>query len=247
MGMSCLFGHKWNGCKCTRCGKQRDTGHSFSNCECTICGKANGQGHQWNKKCKCAVCGKTRITNDLNAHNFPYINNELSCTCVDCGFNAGKWHQWEYSYVIGQPSHKRVCKICGTTDESEHYFEKGKCKYCGYEAGIDINKTVVDFSTYVSLSGDYAELDEMERKLLAEGESAENIIFGFLARCSYGGVGNIMWWKQSERLTRLLCKFNSRDAKRHLEQLISNATRTNSWEYKTTIADIAAEELSRIK
>ena len=27
--MFCLFGHKWNGCKCERCGKIRDEGHDF--------------------------------------------------------------------------------------------------------------------------------------------------------------------------------------------------------------------------
>ena len=252
MSLKCLFGHQWNGCKCERCGKIRDEGHNFvpvaGKCieKCTICGKECTVSHQWNK-CKCKVCGQTRITGSLNDHDFPYINGELSCTCTICGYNAGKWHHWEYSYVKGQAGHKRVCSICGATDTFEHYFENGKCTYCGFEPGIDINQVVCDFASYVSLTGDYKELDDMECKLLAEGGNAEDIIFGFLARCSYGGVGDIMWWKQSKRLVKLLGKFNSQKTKQYLEQLVSNKTRTNSWEYHTEIADIANEELNRLK
>ena len=37
--MACVFGHKWNGCKCEKCGKVRDTGHSWDGCVCKTCGK----------------------------------------------------------------------------------------------------------------------------------------------------------------------------------------------------------------
>lgn len=37
--MACLFGHKWNGCKCEKCGKVRDIGHSWNGCVCKTCGK----------------------------------------------------------------------------------------------------------------------------------------------------------------------------------------------------------------
>lgn len=45
--MACLFGHKWNGCKCGVCGKTRDEGHGFRLVD---------------DKCmeKCVICGKTR-------------------------------------------------------------------------------------------------------------------------------------------------------------------------------------------
>ena len=45
--MACLFGHKWNGCKCEICGKTRDEGHDFRLVD---------------DKCmeKCVICGKTR-------------------------------------------------------------------------------------------------------------------------------------------------------------------------------------------
>ena len=43
--MACLFGHKWNGCKCEKCGKVRDEGHEFV----SVPGSS---------KTKCAKCGK---------------------------------------------------------------------------------------------------------------------------------------------------------------------------------------------
>ena len=30
MGLTCnMLGHKWDGCKCTRCGAKRDEGHHY--------------------------------------------------------------------------------------------------------------------------------------------------------------------------------------------------------------------------
>ena len=37
--MKCLFGHKWDGCKCSKCGKIRDEGHTWKGCVCSKCGK----------------------------------------------------------------------------------------------------------------------------------------------------------------------------------------------------------------
>ena len=36
--MACLFGHKWNGCKCEKCGKIRNEGHQPENDNCLLCG-----------------------------------------------------------------------------------------------------------------------------------------------------------------------------------------------------------------
>ena len=38
MSIKCLFGHKWLGCKCTRCGKTRDENHFLVDDKCGICG-----------------------------------------------------------------------------------------------------------------------------------------------------------------------------------------------------------------
>ncbi len=69
--MACLFGHKWNGCKCTRCGKIRDEGHAWNGCTCTICGKSRDEGHVW-KPTKnacvqvCSRCGRQKSNHQLD-------------------------------------------------------------------------------------------------------------------------------------------------------------------------------------
>ena len=41
--MSCLFGHKWNGCKCSKCDKTRNEQHTWANdngiAHCSVCGE----------------------------------------------------------------------------------------------------------------------------------------------------------------------------------------------------------------
>ena len=39
MGIACLFGHKWQGCKCEKCGATRDKGHDWDFYKCKKCGK----------------------------------------------------------------------------------------------------------------------------------------------------------------------------------------------------------------
>jgi hypothetical protein len=64
--VSCkVVGHKWEGCKCTRCGATRDEGHKFKpvegKCEqkCTICGIVKPLPHQWEGD-KCTRCGASK-------------------------------------------------------------------------------------------------------------------------------------------------------------------------------------------
>lgn len=62
MGISCIFlGHKWNGCKCVRCGAIRNEQHDWDMCKgvCKQCGKTRPEQHDW-KGCKCVRCGKKR-------------------------------------------------------------------------------------------------------------------------------------------------------------------------------------------
>ena len=63
MGFTCkIFGHKWNGCKCIKCGVRRDEGHNYLIAEgkcvekCSICGKERTIEHEWNGG-KCKRCG----------------------------------------------------------------------------------------------------------------------------------------------------------------------------------------------
>jgi len=67
--MACLFGHKWNGCKCSRCGKTRDEQHNWNVCKCTICGK---EAHTYSNY-KCSRCGKVDLS-AIGAINIETVN-----------------------------------------------------------------------------------------------------------------------------------------------------------------------------
>ena len=62
-----ITGHKWNGCKCIRCGQKRDIEHDWTGCTCRVCGKKRYKEHIW-KQAKndclmvCSVCGISRKT-----------------------------------------------------------------------------------------------------------------------------------------------------------------------------------------
>ena len=59
MKMACFFGHKWDGCKCIKCGKFRDEYHDWDLCKgkCSKCDKACKQQHEWNGRI-CSKCGE---------------------------------------------------------------------------------------------------------------------------------------------------------------------------------------------
>ena len=60
--MACIFGHKWNGCKCEKCGKVRNEGHVFipveGACEekCKQCGLTREKHFYAGGFCK--ICGQ---------------------------------------------------------------------------------------------------------------------------------------------------------------------------------------------
>ena len=84
--MACLFGHKWNGCKCSKCGKTRDEHHKWDLCKgkCSICGKTQNEQHDWNG-CKCSRCGATRD----EQHEWD------GCKCNRCGMTRDEQHNWK--------------------------------------------------------------------------------------------------------------------------------------------------------
>jgi len=62
MSLICtILGHKWNLCKCTRCGAIREEKHVWDRCHgrCLVCGTTCAVEHKWDG-CKCAKCGATR-------------------------------------------------------------------------------------------------------------------------------------------------------------------------------------------
>jgi len=44
--MACLFGHKWNGCKCTKCSATRNEQHAWNGRVCSVCGAERDANHQ---------------------------------------------------------------------------------------------------------------------------------------------------------------------------------------------------------
>jgi len=75
--MACLFGHKWEGCKCSKCGKLRDEQHSWQEkggCYkiCNGC-KTTEVNHKWIKKDGHKICEKCGIHGfDYDAENARY-------------------------------------------------------------------------------------------------------------------------------------------------------------------------------
>jgi hypothetical protein len=69
--MACLFGHKWKGCKCEKCGKIRDEQHDFKHIQgkcikkCVVCEKEE-ECHSFNDGFRCTECGATRDTIDTS-------------------------------------------------------------------------------------------------------------------------------------------------------------------------------------
>ena len=59
MGLKCLFGHKWNGCKCVLCNTRRS--HSWNGCKCERCGTSRGIEHKWQGDI-CEICGKNKFS-----------------------------------------------------------------------------------------------------------------------------------------------------------------------------------------
>ena len=117
MSLKCLFGHKWNGCKCSRCGKTRDELHDWDLCKgkCKCCGKTQAEQHDWDG-CKCKRCGKTR-DEEHNWHN---------CKCTECGKENHRWVEGKCS--VCNKERELSCSVCGiaNTDFDRHYEAQAK-------------------------------------------------------------------------------------------------------------------------
>jgi hypothetical protein len=71
-GLTCIFGHKWNGCTCKKCGTVRDEHHRMV----SVPGECVQQ---------CAICGKTGRTE----HKYRRDPGTGDYICVICGINKG--------------------------------------------------------------------------------------------------------------------------------------------------------------
>ena len=110
--MACLFGHKWDGCKCAKCGKTRDEQHDWDLCKgiCKHCGKTQPKQHEW-QGCKCSKCGKTRDEEHV-WHD---------CVCTRCGKENHHWVDGKCS--LCNKEKEQSCSVCGKTktDFDNHY------------------------------------------------------------------------------------------------------------------------------
>ena len=85
--MVCMF-HKWDGCKCKKCGKIREVKyrnqHKMNGCTCVNCGKVYKTGHKWNHG-KCEICGEI---NPKEGHSkdtfFKLDGNMVNIHCLEC-------------------------------------------------------------------------------------------------------------------------------------------------------------------
>lgn len=145
-----IFGHKWYGCTCSRCGIRRDAGHSWKKCRCEICGKIRDEDHEWDH-CRCSKCGKTRD----EEHYFSY----------------------EHAEADGRLLCRGTCRICGKTEESDHDEQAMgncvyKCRKCGF------TRTVHDFIPIPGRCAEVCTICKEERDFLKialdEGASFED-------------------------------------------------------------------------
>ena len=137
MALACkIAGHRWNGCKCSRCGERRNEGHDFQFVEgacrkrCSICYDSLDVPHDWNG-CMCARCGEKRDRdhswNKAEVYSGGGSKKRLYHLrkCSTCG--TIKLPPHTFTRVEGC---LRRCAECGYEDVY-HEFERGKCRDCG--------------------------------------------------------------------------------------------------------------------
>ena len=121
MDLRCTLGrHSWSGCKCARCGKERDGEHNWAaDCDrCSRCGATRENAHNWRDDCEfCSKCGATRE----NVHDWSTDCNR----CSKCGKTREVKHHW-----IGCK-----CTRCARTRAEGHDWQNcGRCARCGMQA-----------------------------------------------------------------------------------------------------------------
>jgi len=124
-----ILGHKWDNCKCKRCGTTRDEEHKWileGNCieRCSICGKARSIEHEW-KDCKCERCGITRG----EGHKWELLKGRCIKKCSICGT------QIEISHEFGNTNSRKTEEIGNTGRYVDFRYKHSSCKRCNIEMG----------------------------------------------------------------------------------------------------------------
>ena len=103
------IGHRWDGCRCVRCGAQRNEGHRWTQTEgaceqvCSICGRSEPTPCAWNH-CVCTRCGQTR-----DSHHDWMATAPCEEVCRVCGKERDN-HDWH-----GVSRGVDRCAACGKT------------------------------------------------------------------------------------------------------------------------------------
>lgn len=151
MKLSCIFGHKWLGCTCAKCGEVRGEGHHYANYKdqngkCVgrcKCGKTETLEHNFENvsgnlcPVECSRCGNRKYT-----HDFQPVPGKCYEQCSVCGWKKEFPHTWQT--VLNKCG--QVCAVCGEeadVSDDMHTWQrvtgecKEKCIVCGIERNVD--------------------------------------------------------------------------------------------------------------
>ncbi len=123
--MGCII-HKWDGCRCRKCGKTRDSEHDWNGCKCRKCGRTRNEGHRYiyrpvwkegsgKKKSWCS--GTCRICSTVMDTEHDYRPSDKKCIskCSRCG-DTTETHRF-------QPVPGRCAERCPVCGEERDYME----------------------------------------------------------------------------------------------------------------------------
>ncbi|MDR2180105.1 MAG: hypothetical protein LBP21_07330 [Synergistaceae bacterium] len=103
-GLTCMFGHKWNGCTCEKCGTVRDAHHRMvsvpGDCtqQCAICGKIGETKHHYKRDLEtgeyiCVVCGANKHDEDREKSKDTKLILGLMLGCFGLLCLMGLWEE----------------------------------------------------------------------------------------------------------------------------------------------------------
>lgn len=149
-----LFGHKWNGCTCTRCSFVRNEEHIWNGCVCVVCGEVRDQDHsfelipdsykKWEKDgygggktvfldyhvYRCNVCKEAR---SKEAHTWK--GQGCMTECSVCGarprryIKGDTYEGLDISHVWSGNTCTDKCSLCGQKNiDGAHSWTGNTCK-----------------------------------------------------------------------------------------------------------------------
>ena len=171
MKLSCLLGHQWNGCKCARCGAERNEGHNFkpvpNACreKCAVCGKERDTEHVW-QGCVCSRCGRSRAI----GHNYKPVDDSQIVRCERCGATA-----------------VRVDDIAGT--DMQAVFLALEARHCGAAQQQIVSDRAADLSALREIQSALA--DAAGKVNPFNLQAATGVLNGAYGQMTYADLNNL--------------------------------------------------------